>query len=111
EDSDTNAPTPKSTAKNSTENGSEGNDTTAAKTSKKGRGLIGWLGKRSEDDSDNAKPEGSAEKRSQPSAEPTPANASNAAGLVNEEEIDWASLSKAERRRMRKQMKRQGRAA
>ncbi|WP_168563872.1 hypothetical protein [Crateriforma spongiae] len=89
---------------------------------KKSRGLKGWFGgrknktKTGDGDGPDAD-EGDQQKR--PSSESHGDDRSVDDGVddfgsedvIDEQDIDWSSLSKAERRRMRKQLKRRGRAA
>ena len=81
---------------------SEGSDGSAG-TKRRG-GLGGWLRR-----NEAAKEESSDEPGSTANASPT--RAAQQSDSVDADHIDWDSLSKAERRRLRKQLKRQNRAA
>ncbi|MFG0288200.1 MAG: hypothetical protein ACF8CQ_08500 [Rhodopirellula sp. JB044] len=69
------------------------------------------------DDASSATPSGqpssapnNASAKSQPTATQNPDDADDSESM-SEDDIDWSSMNKAERRRMRKQLKRSGRAA
>ncbi|MCC9641199.1 hypothetical protein LOC71_02860 [Rhodopirellula sp. JC740] len=65
-----------------------------------------------DDDEDESQAEASHEPRnSDRSAQPSANDDSFEEEELNEDDIDWSSMSKAERRRVRKQLKRSGRAA
>ncbi|TWT70269.1 hypothetical protein [Crateriforma conspicua] len=89
---------------------------------KKSRGLKGWFGGRknkpkSGDDDGHDADEGDHRDRGGSASHDDDRSVDEEADdfdsddVIDEQDIDWTSLSKAERRRMRKQLKRRGRAA
>ncbi|SMP72369.1 hypothetical protein SAMN06265222_11571 [Neorhodopirellula lusitana] len=87
-------------------------DDEAEAASKKRRFGLGSLMKRrakSTDDEDQESDDSSAGQSS--AADEKDSSDGDSDGELNEDDIDWSSLNKAERRRMRKQLKRGGRAA
>ena len=79
------------------------------------KGLMGWRRKKANQQQDETKSESPKPQSQQaPTAsKPTPPKPQHDAGdqLGEEDDIDWNSMSKAQRRRLRKQMKRQNKAA
>ncbi len=77
---------------------------------KRRRGLGGWLrNKKKPSDEEPAQDDPQPAKPQQQPSQPSPA--ADSEEEINPDEIDWSSLSKSERRRLRKKLKRQGRAA
>lgn len=72
---------------------------------------LGWLGRRKADDSDQAESEAEAADAYEEGEESGPDYNADDEDYIDPDSIDWDSLSKAERRRLRKQIKRQRRAA
>ncbi len=79
-------------------------------SSGKKRGLGGWLG-RAKSKSDPAVAARSGDSSSEDDLMEDDESADDDQGSMGDDGVDWDSLSKTERRKMRKQMKRQGRAA
>jgi hypothetical protein len=73
------------------------------------RGLGGWFGKRKAAAAQDAPDEEAENDADQPAAAAPAAQSDD--DEMNPDDIDWDSLSKSERRRLRKKLKRQGRAA
>ena len=100
--------TPSTTSTRQTDSTDSESDQVKEKTSR--NGLMGWRRKKNSTQTDEAEPEASKPVKQKSQTGPKPQHAPTSQ-LAEDEEIDWSSMSKAQRRRLRKQMKRQNKAA